>query len=291
MSCVGRSSGNITSKSTNQICCLLECPINVQQCAVRFLVSPFRSWIHRLRSAVFSVLQEDRSRGKGSTTFPMIRWVLPRMHDGGWTLLSNDTEPGFSFHPDSETRDIAISLLVPGSYTETHFDGVQIPGLMKAYCVIANGVGGLHGKRAQSAVFSSQWCEGATAISQIRLLCKMTKGSGKVTFRCVHSAVPSMWTGLSAWLAHHLRERIAKQLPHLSRNTKDFVDDLRLLHWQDDMRMVMMDVKEFYMSGEPGFLSRACSEICCDETGVSTAVCKSGGLALQTSICAVGVLA
>ena len=168
---------------------------------------------------MFSVLQ-DRSTGKGSTahvnTFPMIRWVLRRMHDGGWTLLPNDTEPGFSFLPDSETRDIAISSLVPGSYTETHFDGVQLPGLMNAHCVIAKGVGGLHGKRAQSAVFSSQWCEGATAISQIRLLCNTTKGSGEVPFRCVHSAVSSMWTGLSAWLAHPLREKIAKSCRPIS---------------------------------------------------------------------------
>ena len=155
---------------------------------------PFRSSIHRLRSAVFSVLQEDRSRGKGSTshvnTFPMIRWVLRRMHDSGWTLLPNDKQPGFSFNPDSETRDIPISSLAPGSYTETRFDGVQIPGLMKAYSVIAKGVGGLHGKRAQSAVFSSQWCEGAKAMSQIRLLCKTTKGSwGGAVLMCALSSI------------------------------------------------------------------------------------------------------
>ena len=39
-----------------------------------------RCWLHRLKSAVSSVLQEDRSRGKSSTahvnTFPMIRWVF-----------------------------------------------------------------------------------------------------------------------------------------------------------------------------------------------------------------------
>ena len=75
-----------------------------------------------------------------------------------------------------------------------------------------------------------------------------------------------MWTGLSAWLAHHLREKIAKQLPHLLRGTKEFVDDLRCLHWQEDMRMVKIDIKEFYMSGDPGVLSRACSELFCDET-------------------------
>ena len=55
------------------------------------------------------------------------------------------------------------------------------------------------------------------------------------------------------------------------------MDDLRLLHWQDEMRMVMIDVKEFYMSGEAGFLSRACSELFCDVTGVPTASCKTGG--------------
>ena len=135
-----------------------------------------RSWLHRLKSAVFSVLQEDRSRGKSSTahvnTFPMIRWVLRRMRDGGWTLLPNDKEPGFCFIRHSETRDIAISSLVPGSYEESHFLDMWLPGMMKTYGVIAKGIGELHGKRTQSAVLSSQWSEGATAICQIRLLCK-----------------------------------------------------------------------------------------------------------------------
>ena len=56
------------------------------------------------------------------------------------------------------------------------------------------------------------------------------------------------------------------KLLHLLRDTIEFVDDLRRLHWQDGMRMVKTDVKEFYMSGKPGFLSHACSELYCDET-------------------------
>ena len=212
-----------------------------------------RSWLHCLKSAVFSVLQEDRSRCKSSTThvntFPMIRWVLRRMRDGGWTLLPNDEEPGFCFIRHSETRDIAISSLVPGSYEESHFLDMWLPGMMKTYGVIAKGIGELHGKRTQSAVLSSQWSEGTTAICQIRLLCKTTKSPGEVTFRCVHSGVSNMWTGLSAWLAHHLRVKIEMKLPHLLRDTKEFVDDLRHLHWQDGMRMIKIDIKEFYMSG------------------------------------------
>ena len=50
------------------------------------------------------------------------------------------------------------------------------------------------------------------------------------------------------------------KLHHLLRDTKAFVDDLRHLHWQDGMRMVKIDIKEFSMSGKPGFLSHTCSE-------------------------------
>ena len=133
--------------------------------------------------------------------------------------------------------------------------------MMKAYNVIAKGIGELHGKRTKSAVLSSQLSDGARAICQIRLLCKTTKSLGEVTFRYVYSGVSHMWTGLSAWLAHHLRVKIEMKLPHLLRDTKEFVDDLRHLHWQDGMRMVKIDIKEFYMSGKPGFLSHACSEL------------------------------
>ena len=87
--------------------------------------------------------------------------------------------------------------------------------MMKAYSVIAKGIGELHGKRTKSAVLSSQWSDGATAICQIRSLCKTTKSPGEVTFRCVHSGVSNMWTGLSAWMAHHLRVKIEMKLLHL----------------------------------------------------------------------------
>ena len=161
------------------------------------------------------------------------------MRDGGWTLLPNDKEPGFCFIRHSETRDMAIFSLVPGSCEESHFLDLWLPGMIKAYSVIAKGIGELHGKRTQSAVLSSQWSEGATAICQIRLLCKTTKSRGEVTFRCVHSGViEHARTGLSVWLAHHLREKIEMKLLHLLRVTKEFVDDPRHSNWQDGMRMV-----------------------------------------------------
>ena len=67
--------------------------------------------------------------------------------------------------------------------------------MMKAYSDIAKGIGELHGKRTKSAMLSSQWSDGATAICQIKLLCNTTDSAGEVTFRCVHSGVSNMWTG------------------------------------------------------------------------------------------------
>ena len=61
----------------------------------------------------------------------------------------------FCFLRHSETRDMAISSLVPGSYEESHFLDLWLPGMMKGYSVIAKGIGGLHGKRTQSVVLSS----------------------------------------------------------------------------------------------------------------------------------------
>ena len=79
-----------------------------------------------------------------------------------------DKEPGFCFIRHSETKDIAISSLVPGSCEESYFLDLWLPGMMKAHGVIAKGIAELHGKRTQSAVLSSRWSEGATAICQIR---------------------------------------------------------------------------------------------------------------------------
>ena len=127
-------------------------------------------------------------------------------------MLHNDKEPGFCFIRHSEARDIAISSLVPGSHEESHFLDLWLPGMMKAHSVIAKGIGELHDKRTQSAVLSSRWREGATASCQIRLLCKTTKSPWRGD---VHSGVSNMCTGLSAWLAHHLRVKIEMKLHQL----------------------------------------------------------------------------
>ena len=67
-------------------------------------------------------------------------------------------------------------------------------------------------------------------------------------------------------MAHHLRVKMEMKLHHLLRDTTEFVDELRHLQRQDGMRMVKIDIKEFYMSGKPDFLSHACSKLFCDET-------------------------
>ena len=201
--------------------------------------------------------------------------------------MHNDKEPGFCFIRHSEVRGIAISALVPGSHEESHFLDLWLPGMMKAYSVIAKGIEELHNKRTQSAVLSSRWSEGATASCQIRLLCKTTKSPGEVTFT---SGVSNMCTGLSAWLAHHLRVKIEMKLHHLLRDTKEFVDDLRHLQWQDGMRMVKIDIKEFYMSRKPGFLSHVCSELFCDETeDFQQLVAKAVGWLCSNQTRAVGI--
>ena len=240
MNYVGKLNGNITSSRKYLKRCLSVCLISVLQCSINFLVPLSVAGYTVSRVLCLQFCKRDRSRGKSSTahvnTFPMIRWVLRRMRDGGWTLLPNDKEPVFCFIRHSETREKAISSLAPGSCEESHFLDLWFPGMMKACSVIAKGIGELHGKRTKSAVLSSQWSDGARAICQIRLLCKTTKSPGEVTFRCVHFGVSNMWTGLSAWLAHHLRVKIEMKLSHLLRDTKEFVDDLRHLHWQDGMR-------------------------------------------------------
>ena len=150
-------SGNIISSRKYLKRCLSLCLISVLQCSIHFPCPSLRSWLQRLKSAVFSVLQEDRSRGKSSTahvnTFPMIRWVLRRIRDGGQTLLHNDMEPGFCFIRHSEARDIAISSLVPGSHEESHFLDLWLPGMMMAYSVIAKGIEELHNKRIDMCIF------------------------------------------------------------------------------------------------------------------------------------------
>ena len=128
------------------------------QCTTVFnqLPCPFlRSWLHRLKSVVFSVLHEERSRGKSSTAhcqhFSDDSLGFATHRDSGLCCLTTKNLD-FAFIRHSETRDIAIYSLVPGSYEESHFLDLWFSGMMKANKVTAKGIGWLHGTRTKSAV-------------------------------------------------------------------------------------------------------------------------------------------
>ena len=53
---------------------------------------------------------------------------------------------------NQDFASFVTARLGPGSYEESHFLDLWLPKMMKAYSVIAKGIGELHGKRAQSAV-------------------------------------------------------------------------------------------------------------------------------------------
>ena len=149
------------------------CLISVLQCSINFLVPLSVAGYTVSRVLCFQFCKRTVPEVRVSTahvnTFPMIRWVLQRMRDGGWTLLPNDKEPGFCFIHHSETREKAISWFQGLMRSRTSLIcGFLV--MMKACSAIAKGIGELHGKRTKSAALSSQWSDGATAICQIRLL-------------------------------------------------------------------------------------------------------------------------
>ena len=106
------------------------------------------------------------------------------MCDGDWTLLPNDKEPGFCFIRHSETRDIAISSLVPGSYEESHFLDLWLPGMMKTYGIIAKGIGEL--PRKTNTIRCLGLRSGVKVLLRsVRSGCcaKQRKSPGEVTFQ------------------------------------------------------------------------------------------------------------
>ena len=61
--------------------------------------------------------------------------------------------------------------------------------------------------------------------------------------------------------------KIELKLPHLLRDTKEFVDDLRHLHQQDGMRIVKIDIKEFYCESWKRHTMCKCALCTVDDSG------------------------
>ena len=87
-------------------------------------------------------------------------------------------------------------------------------------------------------------------VRKLDVTVKSHKPRGDVSFRNIHAGGVYPFAGLEAWLSHRLKDRL-QNLPHLLKNTDGLVRLLRNLESDVPIKLVKVDIKDYFMSGTP----------------------------------------
>ena len=106
-----------------------------------------------------------------------------------------------------------------------------------------------HGEGVRSQILKSTRAPGASMITKLKVTVNDLKPPGEVGVRVLLAAPNHSWRGLACWLAWRLQPKITA-LKHLMWTTHQATDEMRKLDTIQNEKIIKVDIKHFFMSGE-----------------------------------------
>ncbi len=224
------------------------------------------AWLGQIRSTVIRVLEKttgiNRRNGGWSNVIPLTRLAMRLYRDSGLVAIVNDKEPGYTLHSREDAVASHQSLLEGPTYQEEDENDICIDSLFYDFKAICKEVSIYENNKRWLPILLKPWRSEKTCIAAtLQLTTKSTKPAGKVCHRNVHAAPANKLVALSEWLNITLNTELSKQ-EHLLMSTEQFTDKVtkNIIPQENDV-MVRIDLKDFFMSGNPISLSNACAKV------------------------------
>ena len=97
--------------------------------------------------------------------------------------------------------------------------------------------------------------------SKLGCTAKTHKPAGEVCLRAVHESHAHPFEPGKRYVASHLREKL-QHLPHLIRDTAQLIQLIRKSPISSSSIFLKLDIKDYYMMGDPAWLARnSCAHI------------------------------
>ena len=165
-------------------------------------------------------------------------------------LVPNDKEPGLSLLSFSDVHASHRAVLAKHWYEETTYENVDVTGVASHYRKLAKRIAQFEDDDQLVATLNRS-LRGGLLFATLMITVKTHKAPGCVGVRNIHGAKHYMFEGIAAWLGHKLKQLNA-DLGHLLCSTNAFHDRVsRIACDPSDDYWIKLDVKDFFLSGQP----------------------------------------
>ena len=231
------------------------------------LVEPeVSAWCRLFRQGLLRAAQNGVETGARFNTSKLYLWAVKRLRRSMWSLMKNDKEGSWSIMQRHEKLDLTRCVLAGGNYEPIL--GVDLEPIHSRCSSMAKRVAKVEDDERWLAAVAKGWRQ-STMIARLRLLLKSHKPEGEVSCRAVHSLPAFSLEGLSRWVMRTCREALVG-LDHLVPSSKTVVDRVSKIRVGSYLIMVKLDIKDFYVVGEPHMLAEAVAVLFSDPVVKST---------------------
>ena len=224
---------------------------------------------YHLRRALFQSFHRARSEvSRKSKFWANVLNIEKAARD--WLALSDfcpipsDKDGGFVLVDTGTLRNAQLELLSSAWYRELELDFLTPyrwrESILPEYFRVCKQVAAADPRVSLSLLSLSSEGGLAKASSSLLHTCKTHKDPGEVSFRPVHASNRHCFTGLMSWICLVLREVLGR-FAHLVDSSDAFIDRIRHCDVAADDILVHLDLKDFFMTGDTGFLVHHCASM------------------------------
>ena len=216
-------------------------------------------WLNSLQNTMVTACKRAANLETKSNMIPLTKLGLRMLKDGPLAAVPTDKDGGFALVTKKSASSIHESILESKLYKEVHIGAPKDQYWLNQLDEIAFAVQKLeHEPRLASNIL--RWKRVGSLCSRLITTCKTHKPKGEVSFRNVHSSLAPAMGGLSTWIAYQFRAELEK-LDHLVKDSRELVQKLSKLEATSNCYFMKLDIKDFFMSGNPVNLTDDASKL------------------------------
>jgi len=176
-----------------------------------------------------------------------------------WKALLADKDGCFVLMPKSQYIPMLVQHLDTLHYTCIHYE-IDLAQPMHEFREASKIVGSLSEDRSLTRVLCSDLLPGNSVFCSLDCTIKTHKSAGEVVPRLLHKAPSHSWAPAMRWVAQSLRKAMCKYT-HIVRDTRHLLELLANKCFAPEDRLMKVDVKDFFMSGQHEQLLDDCYEV------------------------------
>jgi hypothetical protein len=228
---------------------------------------PLECWKSRLIAVAMKKVEMSRRSnlhcGSNFSNVTFLDQVCGRLlRTSCWCLVARDKGCGYVLHRKCDLTTIHRSILF-GSSEYTAVPSPDWNTVKSAYVshvgdVVSSFFPSEHRVAVRAQLLRSLIIQRSSPTAVLKITCKDHKRPTE--HRNLHSAPVSQFSGLSQFVKHVLGQYLQQQ-QHIVRDARHLMREIVKVVAPDNVRLYRIDLKRFFMSGEPNDLAHICSSI------------------------------